>query len=443
MLLSWTLLMILLPVMLPVLSASPMKLQGSQAHNRTSRGQDCYEDEYEYKGICCKNCPAGTYVSAHCTMNHHRGKCEPCPLQDFTAFPNGMESCLPCLTCTKDKVLVESCTPKSDAKCECKSGSYCTPDEPCEVCNRCSRCREGQRVKTPCTSTSDTVCEVVSGPEPTSPKINMKGDQSVPAATRNMTGLKAGTTATNLFKDLTGIKTGPTEPPDDRTAVYIAVPIASTVLFALIVGIFLCKRKSKDTSETSLMDTTQNNSVSTLDVQSGGPDPKKEDVYLEREPLMMPKLIRVEYETQRKAEPYVRLAQREPVENNAAEPLGGDEETEEVPQAGEQCEECRQPQPCDKQWTEFFYIVIDSICPQRILELVRKLHLTKAAIDQIVKDYQNNCKEQSYKLLEEWRCQRGTQASMRGVLHVLHDMGLGGCCENIVNNLRTKRIPMN
>lgn len=95
------------------------------------------------------------------------------------------------------------------------------------------------------------------------------------------------------------------------------------------------------------------------------------------------------------------------------------------------------------EWTSFFYIVIDNVRPDSILRLVRQLHLNKAAIEQIMKDNANNCKEQNYNLLAQWREQKGTQASMTAVLRELRcDMDLGGCCENIINSLRTKRIPI-
>ncbi|XP_056383834.1 tumor necrosis factor receptor superfamily member 1A-like [Hyla sarda] len=434
MLFSQDLLLSVVAVMvLTVSSESPANLQNGHSHNRTSRGQNCDEDEYEHKGICCKNCPAGKYVTAHCTMTHHHGSCEPCsPGDSFTAFPNGMESCLSCLTCTPDKVVVKECTPSSDAICECKPGYYCSPDEPCEICNRCSRCGKGQHIKKECTATSNTVCEDDSAPGPTSTKANVKDEQTVP---------------TEPPDDSATSRTVPTEPPDDSatsgTVIATTIPIAVLLLFVLIVGFFVCKRIYKDNGKNSLIDTAQNTSVNTsLDsVRTEGNDFKER--LPERQCLMTAEHMKVEHQVNLLAMPYEPVAQSEPVDNNCAEPQEGDEEDEETPQLGALCKDCHNPQPCDQQWSTFFYIIIENVGVERRVEHARKLHLSKAAIEQTLNDNQNNCREQYYKLLELWRYQRGAQASMNAILGVLGDMDLRGCCENIINNLRAKKVPIN
>lgn len=241
----------------------------------------------------------------------------------------------------------------------------------------------------------------------------------------------------------------PTEPPDDpagsELGLYISIPmIVILVVVILLVRYFYCKRKDKDKSKNSLMGNTQNSSENSLQsVQTNGNGPKEEEPCPERQRLMTPESRNVENLINQMAVPAVQGAQSDPVENNIAEPIEGDVETEESPQLGAICEECGKPQPCDKQWTSFFYIVIDNVRPDSILRLVRQLHLNKAAIEQIMKDNANNCKEQNYNLLAQWREQKGTQASMTAVLRELRcDMDLGGCCENIINSLRTKRIPI-
>lgn len=38
-----------------------------------------------------------------------------------------------------DEEKVVSCSHMHNTKCQCKSGFFCHPDEPCEVCKKCSR----------------------------------------------------------------------------------------------------------------------------------------------------------------------------------------------------------------------------------------------------------------------------------------------------------------
>ncbi|KAM3920682.1 tumor necrosis factor receptor superfamily member 1A-like [Leptodactylus fuscus] len=460
--------LLLILMMLSVLSALPAKLHNAQAHNRTSRDKECYEDEYWHKGKCCITCPAGTYVFAPCTENHARGMCKDCaPGEYFTAGPNGLEQCEPCLICTDDKVLVQACTPKSNAVCECKPGYYCSPDEPCEMCNRCSRCGDGQRIKKPCTSTTDTVCENINTPISTSTKANVKDGQTVPVpvdSSKNITGDKAAPKSEDFTNYVPEPRTEPTKPPDDPAGsyLYITLPVVfSLLLLAIIFGIFLYKRKTKDKNEAwgrrvtaicfphnqnSLIPDTLNNSAhsSLYFVQSEGKDPKEEEVPPEQQRLMPPEHRNVEIGNTQQAVPAVPIAQSEPNEGNGLEcQCMDDVEDEENSQLGKICKECNLPQPCDQQWDIFFYAVTDNVAPERILELVRKLHLHRAAQTHTIRDNPNNCKEQNYTLLSQWRIQKGTQASMKAVLKELMDMDLAGCCENIVNTLRSKNIPIN
>lgn len=37
------------------------------------------------------------------------------------------------------QIITETCTSTTDTKCECKPGTFCLPDEPCEVCKKCTR----------------------------------------------------------------------------------------------------------------------------------------------------------------------------------------------------------------------------------------------------------------------------------------------------------------
>ncbi|GAA6091737.1 tumor necrosis factor receptor superfamily, member a [Tachysurus ichikawai] len=108
--------------------------------NQTAKQQVCVENqEYPHKGFCCKNCEAGTYVKEKCTADQEKGICEPCKDGTYAEHPTGMDQCLQCSQCPAGQIITETCTSTTDTKCECKPGTFCLPDEPCEVCKKCTR----------------------------------------------------------------------------------------------------------------------------------------------------------------------------------------------------------------------------------------------------------------------------------------------------------------
>ncbi|XP_056146480.1 tumor necrosis factor receptor superfamily member 10B-like [Lampris incognitus] len=125
-----------------------------------NRPRVCVENQqYLFQGLCCLNCQAGTFVQKACERDLDYGQCLPCEHgQTYTEHSNGMNRCLPCTHCRTDEIETTSCTSTSDTKCQCKSGTFCVPDQACEVCKRCARCKAGEEVVKKCTSISNTVC---------------------------------------------------------------------------------------------------------------------------------------------------------------------------------------------------------------------------------------------------------------------------------------------
>uniref|UniRef100_A0A673MVY0 Tumor necrosis factor receptor superfamily member 10A-like n=1 Tax=Sinocyclocheilus rhinocerous TaxID=307959 RepID=A0A673MVY0_9TELE len=127
--------------------------------NRSSRDVSCREGmEYEHDNICCLNCPAGTYVKKACLTPSEKGVCEPCEFDRYTEHDNGLRKCLSCTKCRIDQETTEKCTNTQNTQCKCKQGSFCLPDQACEVCKKCSRCREDEEAVKSCTDISNTVC---------------------------------------------------------------------------------------------------------------------------------------------------------------------------------------------------------------------------------------------------------------------------------------------
>ncbi|ELW71935.1 Tumor necrosis factor receptor superfamily member 22 [Tupaia chinensis] len=127
--------------------------------------ESCRPDEYRFAGRCCQLCPAGEYVGKPCVSPHTQGKCVKCDEQTFTAFPNGLDACLPCSVCRDEEEMVAECSSVSNRKCQCRAGHFYHPGS-LELCNPCSKCPKGQVTLQKCNATADTVCGLA-GPSTT------------------------------------------------------------------------------------------------------------------------------------------------------------------------------------------------------------------------------------------------------------------------------------
>ncbi|PWA24904.1 hypothetical protein CCH79_00020922, partial [Gambusia affinis] len=78
--------------------------------------------------------------------------------------PNGLKKCLSCATCDPGLGLFakQNCKSTSDTVCDVLSGFFCkslTDSTGCSTAERHSVCKPGERIKQPGTSRHDTVCE--------------------------------------------------------------------------------------------------------------------------------------------------------------------------------------------------------------------------------------------------------------------------------------------
>ncbi|XP_045710689.1 uncharacterized protein LOC123829210 [Phyllostomus hastatus] len=154
--------LLLLPLPLPPLLA---KQTGTAPAHRTFQrspvrpGPTDSSGPHEYwsPGHCCLLCPAGEHVREPCSRPHTRGQCDKCDPGTFTAFPNGLGSCLLCGTCSQDQDEAAECTATSNTRCQCRPGRFYKAPGDEEFCTRCS-VPEGTVVLQQCNSTADTVC---------------------------------------------------------------------------------------------------------------------------------------------------------------------------------------------------------------------------------------------------------------------------------------------
>lgn len=159
------LVLLLLNVINAARSHGDLALAHRSVKNRLSRDVSCREGlEYPHKNICCLNCPAGTYVKKACVTASEKGACAPCEFDTYTEHDHGLLKCISCDKCRIDQETIEKCTSTQNTKCKCKNGSFCLPDQACEVCKKCSRCKEDEEIEKSCTDISNTVCRKRSSP---------------------------------------------------------------------------------------------------------------------------------------------------------------------------------------------------------------------------------------------------------------------------------------
>ncbi|XP_069092157.1 tumor necrosis factor receptor superfamily member 21 [Pleurodeles waltl] len=113
-----------------------------------------HTDRESHKQLICDKCPAGTYVSKHCTATDLR-ECSSCPEGTFTKHETGVERCHDCRSCTLPLVERTACTALSDRECTCPPGSFLFN----ETCVLHSVCPIGSGVRRKGSETEDVRCK--------------------------------------------------------------------------------------------------------------------------------------------------------------------------------------------------------------------------------------------------------------------------------------------
>lgn len=105
----------------------------------------------------CDKCPAGTYVSVHCSLAAVR-ECSPCPEGTFTRGENGVQQCHRCRPpCPAGFIEKAPCTATQDRICTCPPNTFLSEAGGTE-CKPHSLCPPGTRVKKRGTQTEDVFC---------------------------------------------------------------------------------------------------------------------------------------------------------------------------------------------------------------------------------------------------------------------------------------------
>ncbi|XP_048098383.1 tumor necrosis factor receptor superfamily member 14-like [Alosa alosa] len=121
----------------------------------------CAPTEYLTGQKCCPMCRPGFCVQRHCT-EFFSTECVLCPSSFYTDTLNNLESCSPCTVCDSSAGLrvKRPCSSTSDTLCEPLESHYCTDPikDGCRGAVEHTKCSSGRYIKQPGTSSSDTVC---------------------------------------------------------------------------------------------------------------------------------------------------------------------------------------------------------------------------------------------------------------------------------------------
>ncbi|CAK6974442.1 tumor necrosis factor receptor superfamily member 14-like [Scomber scombrus] len=122
----------------------------------------CHPAEYLIDQECCPMCPPGSRVKTDCT-EFRSTSCLSCIDGSFIDEPTGSRQCFLCTNCDSGSGLriKTSCTTLSNTVCEPLDGFYCTDSDKDNNCFRAqehTRCEPGQYIRHKGTAFTDTEC---------------------------------------------------------------------------------------------------------------------------------------------------------------------------------------------------------------------------------------------------------------------------------------------
>ncbi|NXB68908.1 TNR25 factor, partial [Struthidea cinerea] len=134
---------------------------------------------------CCRQCPAGTYLSKPCARPENDSTCLPCPAGTFRTQPNTLTKCQACYECDQQafQSVLSNCSATRNVACGCEPGHFrvCIDDHCSEFsCQKCQPCT-GRLIQRPCSEAEDTLCDSSCKPD-----FYREGDECRPCRTRTL-----------------------------------------------------------------------------------------------------------------------------------------------------------------------------------------------------------------------------------------------------------------
>ncbi|NXU10312.1 TNR25 factor, partial [Pardalotus punctatus] len=131
---------------------------------------------------CCRQCPAGKFLSKPCTSPENDSVCLDCPAGTFRTQPNTLSECQACYECDRQafQSVLSNCSATSNVACGCEPGHFrvCL-DQHCSEfsCRKCQPCT-GRLIQRPCSEAQDTLCDSSCKPD-----FYREGDECRPCHT--------------------------------------------------------------------------------------------------------------------------------------------------------------------------------------------------------------------------------------------------------------------
>ncbi|XP_037701498.1 tumor necrosis factor receptor superfamily member 1A isoform X2 [Choloepus didactylus] len=136
--------------------------------DREKRDSLCPQGKYVHpqnNSICCTKCHKGTYLYNHCPSPGLDTDCRECENGTYMAFENHFTQCHSCSICRKemDQVEISSCAVDRNTECGCRKNQYRKYwGDTLFRCLNCSLCLNGT-VHLPCQERQNTVCTCHAG----------------------------------------------------------------------------------------------------------------------------------------------------------------------------------------------------------------------------------------------------------------------------------------
>uniref|UniRef100_A0A7N6A9X4 TNFR-Cys domain-containing protein n=1 Tax=Anabas testudineus TaxID=64144 RepID=A0A7N6A9X4_ANATE len=192
----------------------------------------CHWTEYQTGNQCCPKCLPGSRVETDCT-EFWSTSCLSCLEGTYMNKPTGRRTCFICRTCDEGSGLKmkSSCTTTSDTVCEPLEGFYCVDpsDNGCESAEKHTTCKPGQCISKRGTASTDSVCSDCSDgsfSDGTFPSCR----PHTQCGTKNLQLLKPGTTSTDA-------ECG--EHSLNKTIIWISVSLSVLLIVILAAVVFI------------------------------------------------------------------------------------------------------------------------------------------------------------------------------------------------------------
>ncbi|XP_005084146.1 tumor necrosis factor receptor superfamily member 1A [Mesocricetus auratus] len=409
----------------------------------------CPQGKYVHplnNSICCTKCHKGTYLVEDCVDQRQAPNCRDCDKGTFTASQNHVKQCLSCKICRKEmsQVEISPCRADKDTVCGCKENQFQQffSDKHFQ-CMDCSPCFNGT-VSIPCKQSQDTVCNCHKG-------FFRSGNECV-----SCSRCKGNH---NCFQFCLPPTENVTNPQDPGTAVLLPLVIflGLCLLFFIFISL-MCRYPRWKPSVYSIM------------CGNSAPDKEAEVEGIVTKPLTpapapapafsptpgfsptlgfcsTPGFSPVSNTPITPGLPFdpsnwpnfrVMPPLREVVPTQGADPLlYASLPTASLPSVPvstpvKKWDDCAHPQRPDTADPATLYAVVDGVPPSRWREFMRLLGLSEHEIERLELQNGRCLREAQYSMLEAWRRRTPRHEATLEVLgHVLCDMDLRGCLENI------------